>query len=111
MNPLDSTLPDLVLTTDGSERWRRSVRSNEVASIDVSSDLLGENLWPFPGGIDDERVLDGSEVRAAVENALASGGWDAGRIGAASESALDRWDILHQNVFLVVERMLEVGWK
>lgn len=54
MNPRDSTLPDLVLTTDSSERCRRSIKSKGFATVESFDDWepLAVRAWfPSEGGI------------------------------------------------------------
>jgi hypothetical protein len=38
MNPRDNTLPDLVFTTDDSERCRRSIKSKGFATVESFDD-------------------------------------------------------------------------
>jgi len=58
MNPLDSTLPDLVLTTEASERCRWAMRSIEAPDPPGVDDLLG-----LSGGTEEGRPIDIAFVR------------------------------------------------
>lgn len=102
MKPRLSTLPVRVLTNDGSERSRRSIRSSEptwppfgsrsrFGSLDEDEPLA----WRAPGGgIDADRVDESSEPRIGLrvvcvcEDILGPGGTETER--GSSESNLER---------------------
>ena len=59
MNPRDNTLPDLVFTTDDSERCKRSIKSKGFATVESFDDWepLAVRTWFLSeGGIDWVRV-------------------------------------------------------
>lgn len=84
MNPRDSTLPDLVFTTDDSERCRRSIKSkglDTVESLDDWEPLAVRTWFLSEGGIDRGRevvlledILDrgAEDERNSSERTLAS---------------------------------------